>query len=40
MTLPNGKWYAVSPESVIWRMTKMAILEKAEVLDSPSAAEK
>ena len=28
MTLPNGKWYAVSPESVIWRMTKMAILEK------------
>ena len=28
MTLPDGKWYAVSPESVIWRMTKMAILEK------------
>ena len=33
MTLPNGKWYAVSPDSVIWRMTEMAILEKPDVLD-------
>ena len=40
MTLPDGKWYAVSPDSVIWRMTKMTILEKTEVLDNPSAAEK
>ncbi len=40
MTLSNGKWYAVSPDSVIWRMTEMAILEKADALDNPSAAEK
>ena len=40
MTLPDGKWYAVSPDSVIWRMTEMAILEKAGILDNPSAAEK
>ena len=40
MTLSDGKWYAVSPDSVIWRMTEMAILEKADVLDNPSAAEK
>ncbi|MCY4567573.1 MAG: lectin-like protein [Candidatus Poribacteria bacterium] len=33
MTLTNGKWYAVSPNSVIWRMTKMAILEKPDKLD-------
>ena len=40
MTLSDGKWYAVSPDSVIWDMTEMAILEKANVLDNPSAAEK
>ena len=40
MTLPDGKWYAVSPDSVIWRMTEMAILEKADVLDPPSTGEK
>ena len=40
MTLPAGKWYAVSPDSVIWDMTEMAILEKADVLDNPSAAER
>lgn len=28
MTLSDGKWYAVSPDSVIWGMTAMAILEK------------
>ena len=33
MTLPTGKWYAVSPDSVIWRMTEMAILEKPDELD-------
>ena len=33
MTLPDGKWYAVSPDSVIWRMTEMAILEKPDMLD-------
>ena len=40
MTLSDGKWYAVSPDSVIWGMTEMAILEKADVLDNPSAAER
>ena len=40
MTLSDGKWYAVSPDSVIWRMTEMAIIEKANALDNPSAAEK
>ena len=40
ITLSDGKWYAVSPDSVIWEMTEMAILEKADVLDNPSAAEK
>ena len=35
MTLPDGKWYPVSPDSVIWDMTEMAILEKANVLDNP-----
>ena len=34
MTLPNGKWYAVSPESVIWRMTKMAVIEKDGLLST------
>ena len=32
MTLSDGKWYAVSPDSVIWDMTEMAILEKAHGL--------
>ena len=40
MTLSDGKWYAVSSDSVIWNMTEMAILEKADVLNNPSAAEK
>ena len=39
MTLPDGRWYAVSPDSVIWRMTEMAILEKADVFDSSPAQE-
>ena len=39
MTLPDGKWYAVSPDSVIWCMTKMAILEKADALDGSHAEE-
>ena len=40
MTLSDGKWYAVSPDSVIWGMTEMAIIEKANVLDNPPAAGK
>ena len=27
-TLADGKWYAVSPDSLLLRMTAMAILEK------------
>ena len=33
MTFTDGKWYAVAPKSVLVRMTEMAILEKADVLD-------
>lgn len=40
MTLPDGKWYAVSLDSVIWRMTEMAILEKADIFDSSPAQQK
>ncbi len=38
MTLSDGKWYAVSPDSVIWRMTELAILEK-EIPRTGEAAE-
>ena len=40
MTFMDGKWYAVPPESVLLRMTDLAILEKADVLDNPIAEEK
>ena len=40
MTLPDGRWYAVSPDSVIWRMTEMAILERSDGLDSSPVKEK
>ena len=33
MTFVNGKWHAVGPGDLLWRMTKMAILEKASVPD-------
>ena len=33
MTFANGQWHAVGPGDLFWRMTKMAILEKANVLD-------
>ena len=33
MTFVNGKWHAVGPGDLLWRMTKMAILEKPDVLD-------
>ena len=40
MTFTHGKWYAVSPKSVILQMTKLAILEKANGIDnSPAKAE-
>ena len=40
MTFVNGQWHAVGPGDLFWRMTKMAILEKAEVLDGSPAKEK
>ena len=33
-TFTDGKWYTVSPNSMLLRMTAMAILEKAHVLDA------
>ena len=39
-TFSDGKWYAVSPKSVIVRMTKMAIIEKADVKIKPSSKKK
>ena len=40
MTFTDGKWYAVGPDSLVWRMTEMAILEKADLFDGSSAKEK
>ena len=40
MTLPDGKWYAVSPDSVILRMTEMAILEKTGMFEGTATKEK
>ena len=33
MTFANGQWHAVGPGDILWRMTKMAILEKANITD-------
>lgn len=38
-TFTAGKWYAVSPKSILLRMTAMAILEKADVFVNPIAEE-
>ena len=40
MTFTDGQWYAVGPDSLVWRMTEMAILEKADVFDGASSKEK
>lgn len=40
MTFVNGQWHAVGPGDLLWRTTKMAILEKVDVLVHPSAAKK
>ena len=39
-TFTDGKWYAVSPNSLILRMTAMAILEKPDVLNNPTPQKK
>ena len=40
MTFTAGQWYAVGPDSLVWRMTEMAILEKVDVFDGSPAKEK
>ena len=40
MTFINGQWHAVGPGDLLWRMTKMAILEKADVFDDSPPKEK
>ena len=40
MTFVNGQWHAVGPGDLLWRTTKMAILEKPDIFDNPSAGEK
>ena len=40
MTFNDGKWYAVGPDSLVWRMTEMAILEKADLFDGAPAEKK
>ncbi len=39
MTFVNGQWHAVGPGDLLWRMTKMAILEKVEMFDGSHAEE-
>ena len=39
MTFTDGKWYALGPDSLLWRMTEMAILEKTNVCDGSSTEE-
>ena len=39
MTFTAGQWYAVGPDSLVWRMTEMAILEKVEMFDGSHAEE-
>lgn len=34
MTFVDGKWYAVGPENIVWRVTEMAILEKTDLFDN------
>ena len=40
MTFVNGQWHAVGPGDLLWRMTKMAILEKSDVSHNSPAEEK
>ena len=40
MTFANGEWHAVGPADLFWRMTKQAILEKANSIDNSPAKEK
>ena len=40
MTFTDGKWYAVGPDSLVWGMTEMAILEKADLFGGVPAEKK
>ena len=39
MTFINGQWHAVGPGDLLWRMTRYAILEKADVSDNSPTEE-
>ena len=39
MTFMDGQWHAVGPGDLLWRTTKRAILEKADVFVNPIAEE-
>ena len=34
LTFADGRWYAVGPDSVVWGMTKLAVLERADLFDN------
>ena len=40
MTFIDGQWHAVGPGDLFWRMTKMTILEKADVSENSPTEEK
>ncbi len=40
MTFIDGQWHAVGPGDLFWRMTKMTILEKADVSENSPIEEK
>ena len=40
MTFVNGQWHAVGPGDLLWRTTRYAILEKADVSNSSPAEQK
>ena len=40
MTFVNGQWHAVGPGDLLWRTTRYAILEKADVPNSSPAEQK
>ena len=39
MTFINGQWHAVGPGDLLWRTTKMAILEKGDVSNNSASGE-
>ena len=39
MTFVNGQWHAVGPGDLLWRTTKLAILEKPDLFDNSATEE-